>query len=347
MLQTLVSFVNLTGSAVYNVLFYSIKTGQLLVNGISCVLFCLNQTLRNLFGVFWIISDSVTVFLQDIVHYIQQIFHFVLGTCDGLLNSFNALYFKLTSSLLLGINVLTLVANILVQGLLNIYNLVIQACILGKLILVLFGSGVWFLITLPPILVYYGYVLGASFIQNLTLEVSDICYSGLTNVKSIFYNTVEFVIDVPWESSAGLVVALSLGYIATQFYVIIGLYVKQQLRKVGVWAGRQYSKFQRTLQAAYLLFERRRIQSHQIPRQQTISHVEPQSVRVQKMVRDPSLNGSDTYCVICQERVKCILLLPCRHLCLCLECASELRHYYNDLCPICRTDIATTMKVYV
>ncbi|KAF7273418.1 hypothetical protein GWI33_013882 [Rhynchophorus ferrugineus] len=350
MLQSLVSLANLAGSSVYYLLSYSIKTGQFLVTTIHCVLFYLSQIIRSLFGAFSVLSESVGVFLQDIVHYIQQIFHFVLGTCDGLLNGFNVIYCKLTSSLLLGINVLISVSNFLVQGLLNIYNLVIQACVLIKLVIVLFGSGIWFLITLPPILLYYAYVLGASFIQNFAIEVSDICYRWFIGIKSIIYNIIVFVIDVPLESLAGLAVALSFGYIFAQFYAIIGLYVKQQLRKVIVWAGRQYSKLQRILRSAQVLIQRRWTQPYhvQVQRQSAISHTEARPLyRTLKMVGgDSSLNHSDTYCIICQERNKCVLLLPCKHLCLCLECSNELG-YYNYLCPICRTNIERTMKIYV
>ena len=41
-------------------------------------------------------------------------------------------------------------------------------------------------------------------------------------------------------------------------------------------------------------------------------------------------------CVVCQEREKTTLLMPCHHLCLCSGCAArtELKS-----CPLCRCDI--------
>jgi len=48
-------------------------------------------------------------------------------------------------------------------------------------------------------------------------------------------------------------------------------------------------------------------------------------------------------CVICQEREKSVVLLPCRHLCLCETCSS-----HDDLgqCPLCRRPIAHRISVF-
>lgn len=57
-------------------------------------------------------------------------------------------------------------------------------------------------------------------------------------------------------------------------------------------------------------------------------------------------NGSDVLCVICQERQKCVLTLPCRHICLCTECCRRL-YGYQRTCPICRTFIYNSVTVYL
>lgn len=48
-------------------------------------------------------------------------------------------------------------------------------------------------------------------------------------------------------------------------------------------------------------------------------------------------------CVICAEREKTVVLLPCRHLCLCDVCSS-----YDSMvnCPLCRKDIDHKISVY-
>ncbi len=40
-------------------------------------------------------------------------------------------------------------------------------------------------------------------------------------------------------------------------------------------------------------------------------------------------------CVVCMSDPKDTAVLPCRHMCLCAQCAEQLR-YQSNKCPICR-----------
>ncbi|XP_037785398.1 uncharacterized protein LOC119581126 [Penaeus monodon] len=51
-------------------------------------------------------------------------------------------------------------------------------------------------------------------------------------------------------------------------------------------------------------------------------------------------------CIVCQDQPKCVILLPCRHLCLCDACRSAIITRDN-ICPVCRRPIMQTLRVYV
>jgi len=48
-------------------------------------------------------------------------------------------------------------------------------------------------------------------------------------------------------------------------------------------------------------------------------------------------------CVVCQTSTKSVLLMPCRHMCLCAECS---RNNAMTKCPLCRKAIEQKVDVY-
>jgi hypothetical protein len=54
----------------------------------------------------------------------------------------------------------------------------------------------------------------------------------------------------------------------------------------------------------------------------------------------------DKLCVVCQDKEKCIMILPCRHLCICQDCQGPMQ-LQNNHCPICRRLVRQTIKAYL
>ncbi|KAH0908021.1 hypothetical protein HID58_039848 [Brassica napus] len=49
-------------------------------------------------------------------------------------------------------------------------------------------------------------------------------------------------------------------------------------------------------------------------------------------------------CVICLSEPRDVLVLPCRHMCMCVGCAKELR-FQTNLCPVCRQPVERLLKI--
>lgn len=64
------------------------------------------------------------------------------------------------------------------------------------------------------------------------------------------------------------------------------------------------------------------------------------------LLREVEREREDKLCVICVDKEKCIMILPCRHLCICESCQEPLRTHRN-LCPICRKEVKQLIKAYL
>jgi hypothetical protein len=55
-------------------------------------------------------------------------------------------------------------------------------------------------------------------------------------------------------------------------------------------------------------------------------------------------NINESTCVICLTDIRNVLLLPCRHLCLCGSCAENLK-FQSTNCPICRVPFRALLQI--
>lgn len=65
-----------------------------------------------------------------------------------------------------------------------------------------------------------------------------------------------------------------------------------------------------------------------------------------QLYRELEQEREDRLCVVCQDRIKRVILLPCRHLCLCDACRSAIITRDN-CCPVCRRPILQTLRVFL
>jgi E3 ubiquitin-protein ligase BOI-like protein len=66
------------------------------------------------------------------------------------------------------------------------------------------------------------------------------------------------------------------------------------------------------------------------------------AVNLQLMPKENMQPKDLTACRVCKSSEACMLLLPCRHLCLCKECESKL-----SFCPLCQSSKILGMEIYM
>ncbi|CAN6289950.1 unnamed protein product [Urochloa humidicola] len=66
------------------------------------------------------------------------------------------------------------------------------------------------------------------------------------------------------------------------------------------------------------------------------------AVNLQLMPKENRQTKDSTACRVCKSSEACMLLLPCRHLCLCKECESKL-----SFCPLCQSSKILGMEIYM
>jgi hypothetical protein len=57
--------------------------------------------------------------------------------------------------------------------------------------------------------------------------------------------------------------------------------------------------------------------------------------------------NSQFMCSICYQRTVRCILIPCKHMCTCNECADQIRKKLNSVCPICRQSFNEVWDVFL
>ncbi|KAJ2100846.1 hypothetical protein GGI09_002073 [Coemansia sp. S100] len=97
------------------------------------------------------------------------------------------------------------------------------------------------------------------------------------------------------------------------------------------------------------MYARYMAHSGQIPRMLPFSRSETESlatlIRSKRPAAEP-VSEDGVFCVVCWKSPRCVMLRPCRCLCLCNECRSALALRNFDHCPCCRRSVIGYSRVY-
>jgi hypothetical protein len=74
----------------------------------------------------------------------------------------------------------------------------------------------------------------------------------------------------------------------------------------------------------------------------------PSYARFMRRKLQQELTNESCLCIVCWNDKKTVVLLPCKHLCVCVSCSKKLwDNTQKATCPICRTEVNNLLEVYV
>lgn len=331
MIQLIVQFVSMLSNGFYYLFWTSYTIGKF-ISWIFC-------TALNVLSFIWynaleagtIFSEDFMIFLKDLIGVIANILD---AGKDSIRTSFVFLYsiIRVTT---------TTITELITTGNLHTTN-VGQQCVNSfasmmsalKNLFVLIGNGMWFILTLLPT-VLITIVVYLHQISKIGLEILCNFMEGVwTNVKEVSTASVNYFLDVPLQAIIGCgCIVLLVMYRRITLMFITWLVVRLL----------QYSRSR--LLTAFLAiasaFRRRNNNNRSRTTRQTFCR-SPETVSPSNATNTKMNDGNS--CVICRDEERSVVLMPCRHMCLCVPCSGSIRTLRT--CPLCRKPIQNTLSVY-
>lgn len=200
---------------------------------------------------------------------------------------------------------------------------------------VLIGNSVWMILMFIPnilISIVYNILKLTGFMSK---NIISTVKSFIAIVSDSIYNSFIFFTTIPLQSICGIVsIYLIIKYRRNIFRLLHKMYnvssrsIRYLITKIITLAANIF----------YVFIPIRNL----LP---NIWRLSPISEDYANPSSSPTKTDICNLCVICQDKMKTIVLLPCRHLCLCRDCFRQLRRYRQE-CPMCREPYHHSIQVY-
>jgi hypothetical protein len=314
------SYIECTGTVTRNIFQFIAWVGKLLLQSITFIIDNLLYCMLNFADGLTAAKNDFVLFLWDVNDVYEALLKFVSDTGDFVIHVFlsclNSFQRCMTHIHLLIYAVFDSVFNFLINALLN-----------AKALLILIGDGTLFLVQLGPVLLFSVFC-GISSAITWTFQLvwhytCQIANGILTCFKSVHYE----LIDIPPSSMFGVLLALLISLVFFYFLKSIVFYWRKMTTLISEKSWLHMPKFRRPNML------------------QRSGKVEQDNSSNIHLLRQLEQEREDKLCIVCHDHLKCVILLPCRHFCLCQTCVSIIRET-DSSCPLCRRYVVDSMKVY-
>lgn len=350
-------------------LWLSFVIGHYIVKIGFCVFSYLEQTLSIILNVILVLYEDYCIFLIDVINkfkYLFSILHYGVQETISFTINLSTASKNITFTFY---DLLCSYCSLFYLYTVKIFSFIMEIPGYVKGGLVLLGSGIWCCIQLIPLSVVYLTSMVLYFIGRMYDELTYVLYYYGKGLISLCANCVHFFIDIPGESCVGLIVGFVSIFLSLKYRVQILNTLRYNINQFYIFITRGFSSLEMRISNIFRNRRRLREESSEesINGEETFRtrysppevNIERFSIPVQKtkiksratfnlskLQRQLELEKESKLCVVCQDNERCVVGLPCHHLCLCLSCSTVISRQ-SGLCPICRHPLHRMMKVYV
>lgn len=205
----------------------------------------------------------------------------------------------------------------------------------AKALLILVGNSTFFLLQLGPNLVVsiFSLITSFTFLCAETVWVNVIKLSH--HSQALLQGFHGELVDIPPTSWIGILFALIISVVFRFYFKSISWIFYWQLAKtfIGKWLRLPRLERSSVLTAST-------VSSFKCGKSELDDHSNSRH-----LLRQLEQEREDKLCVVCHDHFKCVILLPCRHFCLCQSCVQVIQQT-DPSCPLCRHYVIDSLKVY-
>lgn len=323
MISYVAKLLYILASSVQNIVHVTSLLGETILTVIKWIYLMLLNVINNILLFFQIVyDDNIIIFTEDL----PNCHNIVIETIT---NQFHTLWIHLCAVLHGILTYLNAIQSNIICALNSIVFIGWQVILVLKNTFIYFGNTVWFIITFIP--VHLPHLLQVFTRYALEVIVAQIVDGYMTLLQFTNYLT-----EVPLESFLGI----SIFIIVTRLCIHFRTQITTQI-VIFYWT------LIRNIMYCFYMFLNYFTNSEVrvITRMANGEDLRAED-HIENYFNEEADHMVDSLCVICQERQKCVLTLPCRHVCLCADCCRRL-YGYQRTCPICRTFIYHSVTVYL
>ena len=313
-------------TSVYNQL---IPFSKWLLYGIQALLCAIGQnTLTMLNAIFWAISEICATLITCSTSIYNQLIPF----SKWLLHGIQALLCAIGQSTLT-------VLNTIFRAIGETFSTLIMCSSSVCNQLTLFSK--WLLYSMQALLFVFG--------ENM-LNVLNTIFWATSVITELGRRYIKCIETLPNVASLALHYSLNIGRWTVMVLALVGSFLIHCCVGVNVFS-MTFKLLKTLLQGVLAFFASFQITS--FPRQEktTDEHKEPGHLpkddRYLALMEQLEREREHNLCIICLTEMKNIVLMPCRHMCMCKNCCTQLMKVYGKTsCPLCCQSIASTLEIY-